>query len=246
MYHQVGEFDNVKRLRANYCHVKDFKRHMAFLALFRYKVIPMSQVLAFLKGEYLPDEQHVVAITFDDGYENLHQYALPILAQHGFSAMVYLVSSQLSGKANWLTEANIAPATLLSTAQVQDMMKQGIEFGAHSVTHPRLSTLNAAKALSELSDSKKQLEDTFSLPFDHFCYPYGDHSEETVTLAREAGYQVATTIVKGAATSSHDPLALPRKAISFGRGCYRLWRDLHFKDGDLSNSIVHQPITPDL
>lgn len=242
MYHQIGEFANIKQLKANFCHIKDFKNHMAFLSLCGYHVIPMSKVVDFLKGQYLTDESHVVAITFDDGYENLHQHALPILAAQGFSAMVYLVADEIGGKAKWLAQKNIEPYPLLNSHQIQEMVAQGIEFGSHSVSHPRLSQLPRNQALTELTTSKQRLEDTFSMPFEHFCYPFGDHKVETIQLAREAGYKSATTTIKGSAKGAHDAMALPRKAISFGRGRYRLWRDLRFKDGQLSDSIVLLPI----
>lgn len=250
MYHQVGEFQRVQKLKANYCHIQDFTKQMAFLALCRYPVIPMSKVVDFLRGDYLPNSpkrwfsnsHHAVAITFDDGYQGLYTHAAPVLAHYGFSAMVYLVSGQIGGQAQWLQQVRLPAAQLLNAAEIRAMAAQGIEFGAHSVNHPRLSTLPESQARQEMRDSKQQLESQFAMPFEHFCYPYGDHNSRTLELAREIGFKSATTIVKGTATDCHDPLALPRKAISFGRGRYRLWRDIVFKQGQLTHSVIQRPI----
>jgi hypothetical protein len=63
----------------------------------------------------------------------------------------------------------------------------------------------------------------------HFCYPYGSHDAGTVEMARAAGYASAVTCERASARAGHDPLALPRKAISYGDNLFGYAWKLHFK-----------------
>ena len=66
--------------------------------------------------------------------------------------------------------------------------------------------------------SRKHLQALTQTAVEHFCYPYGDHTDAVVDAARQAGYLTATTTRKGIAQASDDPLRLPRISINGGRG----------------------------
>lgn len=226
MYHQVGDFRNIKTLKANYCHYKRFARQMLMLKLTGQHVIPMSEAPRFLSGggEY---PERCVAITFDDGYENFYQYAYPILKKYQFPAMVYIVSGELSGRSEWLKEDGHQPQPLMSREQIREVHANGIEIGSHSVTHPRLAQLDADVCLQELQQSKQDLEELLGDTVDHICYPYGSFSEEVGQQAAKAGYRVGTTTVKGLALPDQNILSLPRKAVSFNDGVLKTWKNIH-------------------
>lgn len=237
MYHQIGEFKNIQTLKANYCHYKKFSRQMAMLKLTGQTVIPMSEAISFLEGDgYYPD--HCVAITFDDGYENFYQYAYPVLKKYNFSAMVYIVTGELSGKAHWLKEENHEPGRLMSSDQIKEIYDNGVEIGSHSVTHPRLALLTEERCLNELAESKQSLENLLNTEIDHICYPYGSCNTGVVSMARKAGYRTGTTTVKGLASPLHDALALPRKAVSINDSVFKVWKNLRNKPGNASDNIV--------
>lgn len=241
MYHQVGDFRNIKTLKANYCHYKKFARQMAMLKWTGQTVIPMTEAVSFLRGEGdYPDR--CVAITFDDGYENFYQYAFPVLKKYGFSAMVYIVAGELSGSSYWLREDNHEPGKLMSEQQIKEIYSAGIEIGSHTMTHPRLATLSSEDCARELIKSKEILEELLDTGIDHICYPYGSCDEKVIELSRAAGYRVGTTTVKGLAASGHDALALPRKAVSINDSVFKVWKNLRKKPGKLSDSIVSSPI----
>jgi len=241
MYHQVGDFNNIKTLKANYCHHRSFSRQMAMLKITGQTVIPMSKAVEFLKGEGdYPDR--CVAITFDDGYENFYQYAYPVLMKYGFSAMVYVVSGEFSGSSGWLTEDNHKPSPLMSTQQILEIHRNGIEIGSHSVTHPRLANIDLEDCRIELQQSKDALEQLLGCEVDHVCYPYGSCSKDVLQIASEVGYHVGTTTVKGVASAGHDALALPRKAVSVNDTTFKVWKNIFRKAGAPSGSIVLQSI----
>ncbi|WP_430460511.1 polysaccharide deacetylase family protein [Thalassolituus sp. LLYu03] len=227
MYHQVGDFKNIRTLKANYCHYKRFARQMAMLRLTRQCVIPMSEASRFLAGEGdYPDR--CVAITFDDGYENFYHFAFPVLKKYNLPAMVYVVTGQLSGRSEWLKEDGHEPKALMSAEQIRDIYTNGIEIGSHSVTHPRLAGLDADECFNELRQSKHDLEELLAgAVIDHVCYPYGSFNDEVSRLAGKAGYRVGTTTVKGLALPDQNLLALSRKAVSFNDGMLKTWKNIH-------------------
>jgi len=241
MYHQVGEFEKVTRLKANFCHIQRFEQQMRFLKYWNYNVISLTDAIKGLKGEIaLP--KHSVVITFDDGYENFYDYAYPILKELQFPSTVYAVAGLVGKSSDWLYEDDIKPAPLMTVAQMREVQQHGVDFGSHAITHPRLSKLEPEQMRKEVSESKSMLEATLDRPVEHICYPYGDHDDAVVEASREAGYLTGTTIVKGSSWAQHDPLALPRKAISFNDSLYRFWRNMHFKHGKQEANLVNKPI----
>ncbi len=242
MYHQIGDFKQIKTLKANYCHYKKFSRQMAMLKWTRQTVIPMSKAIDFLqgKGNY---PTRCVAITFDDGYENFFHYAFPILKKHKFSAMVYVVSGELSGQSHWVKDKGHKPAALMSLSQIKEVKKNNIEIGSHTVSHPKLATITLEACKKELKESKMVLEKLLDQTIDHICYPYGSCNQNVIRAARELGYNVGTTTIKDLATAQHDALALPRKAVSINDSVFKVWKNLRKIPKKKVHSIIVEPIS---
>lgn len=229
MYHQVGEFAPMKAHRSTYCDHRRFARQMAFLARYGYTVLSMDQVLACLRGE-APVPPKAVALTFDDGYENFYEYAFPVLKQHGFPAMVYLISGLLGQPSSWFAKDGRDTPPLMSAERVRQLHREGVDFGSHSATHVKLAEQDSNRIREEVTRSKRELEDVLGGAVTHFCYPYGSHDMRAVEAVAEAGYQCATTCVRAPATTDDDPLTLPRKAVSWGDNLIGLWWRLHMKN----------------
>lgn len=223
MYHQVGFFTRPAHHRANFCHVERFQQQMQWLKRLHCPVISMDRAVAGLRGEQ-PLPPRAMVMTFDDGYENFYEYALPVLQEYQFPALVYVVSGSLGEMAAWLEPAGLPPTRLMSAARVRELRRAGIYIGSHTVTHPRLSELPANEVRRELKDSKQALEDVLGEPVNHLCYPYGSHKLETMHAAAESGYLTATTCVRAIAKPGDDLLALPRQAIHYGDGPFRFLR----------------------
>ena len=88
-----------------------------------------------------------------------------------------------------------------------------VEIGAHTVTHPSLSSLPVASQRYEIRESKARLEETLGRPVRSFAYPYGqrsDYSAQTIDLVREAGYACSCSNFAGRVERSTDPFQLPR------------------------------------
>ena len=98
------------------------------------------------------------------------------------------------GDGNGDVEKNLARQMYLRWDEILEMSKAGIEFGSHTRTHPRLSSLSGEYLRSEIADSKRILEERLGKQVEYFAYPYGDKAafnEETVAEVRKAGYKGA-------------------------------------------------------
>ncbi|HDZ23716.1 MAG TPA: polysaccharide deacetylase family protein [Desulfobacteraceae bacterium] len=228
MYHQVGIFPRPDEHRAIYCHIRRFKAQMAYLHLFGYKVLSLRTALDGLFGNgELP--HHGVVLTFDDGYQNFSNYALPILKRYNFPATVFLVADLIGRNAKWLEEDGRYGAPLMDKKTVLELRRHNVTFGSHSLTHPFLTLIDRERQKQEIGGSKSALEDLLGEGVKYFCYPSGDYNEAVVDLVKDAGYEAALTCDRGAATPLDNPLALPRKAISFGDSLIGYFWKLHMK-----------------
>ncbi len=100
--------------------------------------------------------------------------------------------------------------------QVRELKEGGIEFGAHTVSHPILASLPLDLVEKELVESKSRIQSEIESPVDCFAYPNGGHADfspEIVNLTKKAGYQLAFTLLPGPAPYQDvkkNPLTIPR------------------------------------
>lgn len=144
----------------------------------------------------------VVALTFDDGYEDVYTTAWPILKRHGATATVYIITGRV-GTSGYLT-----------WEQIVQLQSEGVQIGSHSVSHPDLSKLSPEQQRGELLESKRELERRLGATVTSFCYPSGRYSQITVALAEEVGYQYAVTTQPGVITNLARPYELLRIRVS--------------------------------
>ena len=152
-----------------------------------------------------------VVITFDDGYADFHELALPILERHGFPATVFLTTG-------WMPDAGPHAAgrpldRMLCWRQVEEAAGAGIEFGGHGHSHPQLDQLPLPALRDELIVNKKLLEDRIGTPVTTMAYPFGYSSARVRREVRRAGYTLACAVANDLADARHDVLALPRLTI---------------------------------
>jgi len=89
----------------------------------------------------------------------------------------------------------------LTWGQVKEMSDAGMEFGSHSVSHPILTRLNENALITEMSDSKKMIENRLGLACYAVAYPVGgalEYNEKVIDVAKRSGYKMAVTYQHGA------------------------------------------------
>ena len=224
MYHQIDERPSRgKALRGLVVSPGTFKRQMALLDALGYQGLCMSALMPYLRGEKLGK---VCGITFDDGYLNNLQVALPILLKHQFTATCYAVSGALGGSNTWDHQKGIDEKPLMDANQLRTWLASGQEVGAHGVAHLDLTSLSENQAAIEIRQSKLQLELMLNTTIQHFCYPYGRYFKEHLQMVENAGYQSATTTQRGRASLNDGIFALPRVQVMGSVWIGQFWQKL--------------------
>lgn len=210
MYHNLGTPPPGARLRSLYVRPHAFFRQMRLLRLLGYRGLSMSAAMPYLRGER---QGRVAVITFDDGYVDTLEYALPALQIQGFSATCYVVSDTVGQYNQWDADTLGVRKPLMSLEQLRQWQAAGMEVGAHSRSHPHLPACDDVQLQEEISGSKTALEHLLCTPITQFCYPYGDHDDRVVAAAKAAGFDAATTTRRGRAQSGDELLRLKRVLV---------------------------------
>jgi peptidoglycan/xylan/chitin deacetylase (PgdA/CDA1 family) len=112
------------------------------------------------------------------------------------------------------TGATRPTGLMLTEGQIRELHRRGVAIGAHTVSHPILSSVDAETAREEIAGSRRALERILDAPVRLFAYPNGrpgmDYSRLHVDQVRQAGFELAVTTSWGAATRGVDPLQIPR------------------------------------
>jgi peptidoglycan/xylan/chitin deacetylase (PgdA/CDA1 family) len=204
MYHKIGSRPAGVRIKGLYVSVRLLKEQLRELAEEGFKTPEYGQLPA--KGS----KGATIALSFDDGFQSVHEKAMGPLAEHGFRAIQFLVVNYLGQFNKWETQLGEVREPLMNVTQVKEWLAAGHEIGAHSLSHPFLTRVSLREAREEIFSSKHKLEDLFGTAIKHFCYPYGDWSETIRDLVREAGYATACTTNFGVNTLETPPWELQR------------------------------------
>jgi peptidoglycan/xylan/chitin deacetylase (PgdA/CDA1 family) len=105
----------------------------------------------------------------------------------------------------------------LAWDDVRMMARHGMEFGAHTRTHPVLSRVcSAAELADEIAGSKRRMEEMLDGPVRHFCYPNGARQDigiDAVDMVRESGFHTAVTTEAGLNFPGADRYQLRRIGV---------------------------------
>ena len=153
-----------------------------------------------------------ILITFDDGYRSNLDFALPALAEAGYTATVFVVSG-LIGRAN-LWDADEIQEPLLSGAELREIRKCGHDVQSHTRTHPNLTKLADRAAIDELLGSRLELQDLTGAPVRVIAYPWGAANARVQRLAARAGYEAGVILRRRVNRTTTPPLELRRIGIN--------------------------------
>lgn len=132
--------------------------------------------------------EDTLAITFDDGYDDILQI-LPMLDEHRIKITVF-VPTAFIGKTNYWDNFLLKHKRRhLSEEQIKQLAAAGVEFGSHSHSHCDLSRLNDDAIEEELRRSKNVLEGLTGREVKYVAYPFGRNDRRVSAIARRLGYQ---------------------------------------------------------
>lgn len=105
---------------------------------------------------------------------------------------------------------------MMNWDQVREMHRSGVCFGAHTMTHPVVSQLDAQELRYELRQSKQAIESRLQTQVRHFAFPFGDAKacgKAAPGMLRELGYSSGATTIPGVNTYGVNPYFLYRSGI---------------------------------
>jgi peptidoglycan/xylan/chitin deacetylase (PgdA/CDA1 family) len=133
-------------------------------------------------------KEDTIAITFDDGYDDILQM-LPLLSEHQIMATVFVPTAFIGKQNSWDNFLLRNKRRHLSGEQIRQLAAAGVEFGSHSHSHCDLSRLGDEAIEDELRNSKNILEALTGKEVRYIAYPFGCGDNRVSAIARRLGYQ---------------------------------------------------------
>jgi peptidoglycan/xylan/chitin deacetylase (PgdA/CDA1 family) len=215
MYHKVNDIpDNPTTVPVGL-----FDEQMAHLKELGYPVVGLDAVLDYyVDGVPLPPG--ATLITFDDGYRDVLENAMPVLERHGYPAVLFVPIAYMQDEMplpheHLLVQQGIRNTTV-DRSELAALERGGVRIESHGIAHKPLAEIELDEAVREITISKLRLEEWLGRAVRSFAYVKGSeahfHSVH-VSLVQQAGYELAFTSVSGANGAATDALRLRRYNI---------------------------------
>lgn len=185
---------------SNFTDVVAFDSQVKYLVDNSYYFPSWSEVDSYLNNkEKLPEKS--VVLTFDDGAASFFSEAYPVLKKYGVKGTSFIVTS-------WAQPDSKYDTSILSYESHSNNMHRGGCKGGHGGI---FQCLDEKDALLDLTTSKKIANNATV-----FCYPFGDVTDNEISLVKKAGYLMAFTTKGGRIKPGMNKYTLPRVRISGG------------------------------
>ncbi len=205
-YHKV---ERRMELGATRVSPRRFARQIERLASVGWRTLSLSELDACARGNRRVGPREL-AITFDDAYRGLRDHAFPVLADHGFGAVCFAITSYAGALNRWDVAYGGRRFAHLAWRDMQRWQSRGIEFASHTATHPRLTWLDEATIASELATARGALARHLGIDATALSYPFGAAGEREFRIARAEGYTLGFAL---AGRWRGNLMAVPRQPV---------------------------------
>jgi peptidoglycan/xylan/chitin deacetylase (PgdA/CDA1 family) len=164
----------------------DFAAEVGWLARHGYHAVTLQRVFDSWRGAATLPAKPIV-LSFDDGYRSQVTNALPVLKARHWPGVLNL------------EVRNLQPVWGIRPPGVRKLLAAGWELDAHTLSHPDLTAVDAARLHQEVAGSRAAIRKRFHVPVNFFCYPAGRYDDAVVSAVQRAGYLGATTTRYGLA-----------------------------------------------
>ena len=212
MYHKVNDLPGNPVTVS----VARFAEQMSALRDLGYTVVGLEAVLAYYLDR-APLPAGATLITFDDGYEDVLRYALPVLEREGYPAVLFVPLGYVGETSPLPHERRLAAKGLINRTLdwdgLRDLDAAGVRIECHGISHRALAELPVDQAMREIALGKLRLEERLGREVKAFAYAKGSEAHfgaVHVSLVRQAGYELGFTSVSGANGPESDRFRLRR------------------------------------
>ncbi len=192
----------------------DFENQLLYIKSKGFESLPIKDFTRI--AEERREVRNKLLITFDDGYLDFLELAVPILKKHGMHATVFVSPEYVGQSPGWLirdrqrivqlinsfpfSEASrkqliewndqFATRALMNWQQLREVIQLGFDVQSHSLSHHFLTEVEPAQLLQDLKSSREQIETELRYPVHSIAYPYGDCNDVVFSAVKQAGYRI--------------------------------------------------------
>lgn len=195
-----------------------FERQLAYLRRRGFRSANLRSLAEVVAGETSDPRAF---LTFDDGFRDNFETALPLLRDYGFGAFVFVLPPlvDVGGVFEWPEVADDSrryPTTMRSVTwtMVEEMREGGFEIGSHTLSHARLPQLGETELREELWDSRARIRQRLG-SCDTLAYPFGEWTERVARAAADCGYRYAFSLPTKTGQRTATPLSIPRINVDY-------------------------------
>ena len=140
MYHNLTISDSEEGI-----HLNEFEKQIKFINKLGFKSVNLNELDKL--------ESKNIIITFDDGYENVHKFALPILNKYKFKATSFIITNKIDLYNDWDNlKFKYSKAKHANKEQIAEWISNGFEIGSHTTEHQNLTILDKESKIKAISD----------------------------------------------------------------------------------------------
>lgn len=214
LYHQVLD-QPAESIHKIFIESSAFEKQLKSIKKRGIETITFSEYEKYRNGELDARKfpKKPIVLTFDDGYADNEEIMLPLLSRYSMKAVVFVLGDRSIRENTWDVAHGEKPFPLMSHEQIKRLIENGIEIGAHSMTHKPLCSLSDEELYQQIVESKHSLEKEFGIEVVSFSYPWGEWDERVRSLVIQAGYKYAVATDSGGMTWEDDRWAIFRPNI---------------------------------
>jgi peptidoglycan/xylan/chitin deacetylase (PgdA/CDA1 family) len=176
-----------------------FRAQVELLLAAGFRFVTVAELAARMNGG--PPPPGLLAISFDDGMDDNYDEVLPLLQEYRVPATVYVITGLIGAPNPWLAGGD---SRMMTEDELRALAAAGFELGAHTVSHPDLSTLEFDACLDEMIRSRDALERITGQPVRTFAYPFCRYGAAAVAAAQAAGFEAAVTCHERGGWTRHE------------------------------------------
>jgi peptidoglycan/xylan/chitin deacetylase (PgdA/CDA1 family) len=205
LYHGIGEAGRPDDPHHLLVEPSSFRHQIELLRSAAFQFVTVSELVAMAPQGGRPPAGYA-AISFDDGMEDNFSTALPIMQELGVRGTIYVQTGVIGEENPW-----VAGERMMNRRELSAVANAGFELGAHTVTHPDLSSMSYEACLAEMTESRDVVAELSGRPVSTFAYPFGHYGPDAMKAAADAGFEAAATCVN---RGSWDRFELKRTLVT--------------------------------
>jgi len=226
MYHSIDHPRSHNE--AHFCCLpQQFEVQMRHLSESGVPLLSLDQI-ADCRDNGSPWPQSGVAVTFDDGFTDFYDNALPVLQRYRIPATLFVITQRVGLGNDWMSKRGLPERSLMTWSRLEEVRRAGICLGSHTRTHVWLPECGDKQISDEIRGSKADLEDACGSPVNHFAYPFGKYDERARQAVIDSGYRTACSTRSGFNREDIDPMLLRRIEVYGSDSIGQFRRKLRF------------------